>query len=902
MTSTDKKKIIEYIIPSVTAGLIFLMILFIKGMWPFGPSTIDYYDMGQQAVPYYYHNHDELFGLKSFVFDWYTNLGRVIPGLSEPSLFDLLFYIVPRDMILESMSLLMMFKIMVMALTMNLFITYINGRLPFTYRVMISAGYGLCGFVLINYTIPQWIDMASIVPLVLLFSQKALKEGRFAGLAVTIFLIMIDDYYFTLQALMFVFLIGGAYIATGRLFRKGEEKLYVTRLLAGVAIGLGISSFSWVPDIAYNLTSARFSIGSDEDGILEAYMSLLDSVQPSYLSRWFSLLGIAFCAALTVCGIIICIRKKRFATVIFCLVCLFMVTSQLFVESIHLILHFGSYVDYPVRNGFMIYCVFAGIAAGLYEGRGNEDDIRSHRMILLGAQILVPVIFAYAFSAWYSGHAGISDHTIFLISAGIMALCFAQDVFLVSYRGGRYGKYCFCMWAAQLLIFGIIMIGKPIYDSGYADDPEQEGEYIRITRQLVSGFGDRLPVGDDAATLRIKNPDTSLNSNYGMIMRRETLSGWTGLATADQITGAVAFGYSNQFTRMLDSGGTIFSDALMHITDVVSRQEQDDRLYEKIASLPVVTDHMTGETAEYHLYKNRFVMPYAIPVVDSTKLIDPDIDIVRFINSYAYAIGADRDIAAYVIQKPATSNEKGHETYSCEIRTDGKKTLYLKGNCMDKDYYNTRISVNGRAVKIPGIKEYDNELFPAHFNNNTVELGSFEDETASVFIDMDVSDPEMKFEYSIFAIDTEALADLCHKLSAVNETVSLGRRSIDISIDGNPGSYEGVLVPVSYNDGWSAVSDGDAVKIRDVSGLFMYVPAAGRNIHMTYFPVFMKTGIIISAVFAVAFAALVLASRKKEPAVCTADTLLSYVYILSFAAVFAIIYLIPVISAAIHLI
>ncbi len=82
----------------------------------------------------------------------------------------------------------------------------------------------------------------------------------------------------------------------------------------------------------------------------------------------------------------------------------------------------------------------------------------------------------------------------------------------------------------------------------------------------------------------------------------------------------------------------------------------------------------------------------------------------------------------------------------------------------------------------------------------------------------------------------------------------------------------------------------------------MYVPAAGRNIHMTYFPVFMKTGIIISAVFAVAFAALVLASRKKEPAVCTADTLLSYVYILSFAAVFAIIYLIPVISAAIHLI
>ena len=36
----------------------------------------------------------------------------------------------------------------------------------------------------------------------------------------------------------------------------------------------------------------------------------------------------------------------------------------------------------------------------------------------------------------------------------VFIICFAQDVFLVSYRGGRYGKYCFCMWAAQLLIFG----------------------------------------------------------------------------------------------------------------------------------------------------------------------------------------------------------------------------------------------------------------------------------------------------------------------------------------------------------------------------------------------------------------------------------------------------------------
>ena len=127
----DPRKITEYILPPAVTGLLFLTILAINGMWPFGRETIDYYDMAQQAVPFYYHNYDELHGVKSFVFDWYINLGRVIPGLSEPSLFDILLYLVPRSFILESMSLLMTVKIMAAAFSMNLFVRYVNKDLPY---------------------------------------------------------------------------------------------------------------------------------------------------------------------------------------------------------------------------------------------------------------------------------------------------------------------------------------------------------------------------------------------------------------------------------------------------------------------------------------------------------------------------------------------------------------------------------------------------------------------------------------------------------------------------------------------------------------------------------------------------------------------------------------------------
>ena len=112
----------KYIFPSLTVGVIYLIILALNGIWPFGKTTIDYYDMAQWSDLFYYHNYDMLHGAKSFVFDWYINIGRVIPGLNEPSLFDLFFYIVPRDHFLECMSLLMLIKIMVSALTMNIFI------------------------------------------------------------------------------------------------------------------------------------------------------------------------------------------------------------------------------------------------------------------------------------------------------------------------------------------------------------------------------------------------------------------------------------------------------------------------------------------------------------------------------------------------------------------------------------------------------------------------------------------------------------------------------------------------------------------------------------------------------------------------------------------------------------
>ncbi len=891
----QRQRIIKHIVPALVAGTVFMIILILNGLWPFGKVTIDYYDMAQWADVFYYHNYDELRGLKSPVFDWYLNLGRPIPGPGYMSLFDLTFLVIPRDRFLEAMSILMLLKIMAAASAMSIFLHYINSNLPDSIRVMLSAGYGLCGYVMVNYTAPQWVDMVILVPLLLMYVQEAVRTGRIMGLSITVFLLMIDEYYFAIQTIISIFLVGGAYLICtdkGGSWKDRVVQPNITSLAMGMLTGLAISAFSWLPNVVFGMSSARFGRGTG-GGLFEAYKGILANTEPAYLSRWFTLLGLAFPAALVAHQMIRWFKSRDWRKLAYAIVCIFMFMSQLLLESIHLLLHFGSYVNYPVRNGFMIYCIMAAIAAKYYSTKQDWGErVTSKGKLLLVAIEMIAVCFVtFGFNYCYKKGPTRTDHDILIFTMGVMALFSLIHFALIAIN--KY-DYSICVWCLELLIFGIIMIGKPIYNSPYGNDPEQEGDYIRIADQLVGNFRDELRVGDEAATLRIKNPDTSLNANYGEIMRRETLSGWTNLETEEQISGAISLGYSSQLTRLLDSGGNIFSDTILHITEAVSYQELDERLYKKISTTRVVTDYITGESRDYHLYQNRFEIPFVIPV---NKIPNSEHrDTVDLINEYASAMGAGNEIA-YKIDVPfSVTSDNGHEIYDYNIDISGHKTLYFTGRCVDTDYYNTRFSVNDIPIGIPSIKEYDNKLFPAHFNNNTVELGSFDNEAAHIRIDMDVSNRDQKYDFYLYVIDRDALDILCKSIPDI-ATVEQGKRSLKISLKGVASNYAGVMIPVSFDRGWRASVNGTSVDIMNVNGLFMYIPISPGNcdIYLSYFPPMMGLGIVIAVAGLIC---MVIYMRKfRDYTGCRINRILINIYKSAFVTAFVFVYMVPIVYA-----
>ena len=123
------RKLGGYVLPGAITLVVMCIVLIFKGIWPFGANRIDYYDNMQQVAPLYSHLWDVLHGEASLWFDWYTGLGTnvsmSVSAFSMLSPFNLLLLIVPRNLILESMSIYTIVKMVFMAVAMY---AYINRK------------------------------------------------------------------------------------------------------------------------------------------------------------------------------------------------------------------------------------------------------------------------------------------------------------------------------------------------------------------------------------------------------------------------------------------------------------------------------------------------------------------------------------------------------------------------------------------------------------------------------------------------------------------------------------------------------------------------------------------------------------------------------------------------------
>ena len=877
-----------YAIPGLITCAVIVFIYVFKGIWPFGANRIDYFDNMQQVAPLYAHLWDWMHGKASLWFDWYTgfgtNVSMSISAFSMLSPFNLLLYLFPRTLILESISILTLVKMIFMAVAMYAYINKKYNSLSYNMKVVFSLMYTFCGYtVLYGSCFTPWMDIVALFPLLMLAYENMMQTGKKLFYIIMVAIIFIINYYLGAMSLVYIFLISGAYVLL--MSKKEKIKEHAWNLGIGTVAGLGLSCFVLVPVMMQLSGSQR---GGSGQGIVSQYIGWIKSAiisdgQMAAFQRWMMLYGMAFAAAVIIMGLKKFKEEKN--TIRYMISLLLISLLPIVVEGINLMWHFGSYNGYTLRNGYIVAFTLITVAA-YFAQRMFEEVIADKKQIV--KQLVIFVVAAAVYAVIYNiipSNDIILAAFILFIAIFIAAFIFYNKKLKKDGIGFDFNTII-AIVAIEVFIGAYSLIGPPKF---YEYEPYQYGDYVQAANEVK----DSLDI-EESVTERIVNPDISLNANYPLILRRSAMSSFTAALQSDTQSYSKKFGYSKYFLWLLDSGGTVFTNSLFHVTQAVNVNELDSQMYTAVRS-----------DGDYTLYDANYKLPFAMSVNKNITRQDFSGNWEDLHNIFYKALTNDTQD---IVNGMSYTKKESSVIREYNVRADGKQAVYI--NIVDVNNRNTdanaswlissmHIYVNGEAVLVPTLGDVKNTAYFTDYNNNLVYLGTFENENFTIRVEYDDPWYLKVSEVSFAGLDMDKMQSLVDKHADDYCETSYTSDSLTVKLNGS-GVNNMALIPVVYSDNWNVKVNGKKVKAKSVCGLFTGVDIhAGENvIEMTFEPKGKKAGMLISLatlIMMIASALILKFTKLKVPALlkmCAA-----FIYLELYNIVIVAMFLIPVVAA-----
>mgnify|MGYP000868461104 FL=1 len=877
-----------YAIPGLITCAVIVFIYVFKGIWPFGANRIDYFDNMQQVAPLYAHLWDWMHGKASLWFDWYTgfgtNVSMSISAFSMLSPFNLLLYLFPRTLILESISILTLVKMIFMAVAMYAYINKKYNRLSYNMKVVFSLMYTFCGYtVLYGSCFTPWMDIVALFPLLMLAYENMMQTGKKLFYIIMVAIIFIINYYLGAMSLVYIFLISGAYVLL--MSKKEKIKEHAWNLGIGTVAGLGLSCFVLVPVMMQLSGSQR---GGSGQGIVSQYIGWIKSAiisdgQMAAFQRWMMLYGMAFAAAVIIMGLKKFKEEKN--TIRYMISLLLISLLPIVVEGINLMWHFGSYNGYTLRNGYIV--AFTLITVAAYFAQRMFEEVTADKKQLV-KQLVIFVVAAAVYAVIYNiipSNDIILAAFILFIAIFIAAFIFYNKKLKKDGIGFDFNTII-AIVAIEVFIGAYSLIGPPKF---YEYEPYQYGDYVQAANEVK----DSLDI-EESVTERIVNPDISLNANYPLILRRSAMSSFTAALQSDTQSYSKKFGYSKYFLWLLDSGGTVFTNSLFHVTQAVNVNELDSQMYTAVRS-----------DGDYTLYDANYKLPFAMSVNKNITRQDFSGNWEDLHNIFYKELTNDTQD---IVNGMSYTKKESSVIREYNVRADGKQAVYI--NIVDVNNRNTdanaswlissmHIYVNGEAVLVPTLGDVKNTAYFTDYNNNLVYLGTFENENFTIRVEYDDPWYLKVSEVSFAGLDMDKMQSLVDKHADDYCETSYTSDSLTVKLNGS-GVNNMALIPVVYSDNWNVKVNGKKVKAKSVCGLFTGVDIhAGENvIEMTFEPKGKKAGMLISLatlIMMIASALILKFTKLKVPALlkmCAA-----FIYLELYNIVIVAMFLIPVVAA-----
>lgn len=959
-SENNGRKILGYLFPGLITLLVMLIVLAAKGIWPFGSNRIDLFDNMQQVAPLYAHLWDAMHGKASIWFDWYTGLGTnvsmSISAFSMISPFNIFLYLCPRDYILEFISILTVIKTFVMSVTMYAFINKRYNELSYSVKALFAVVYAFCGYVLLYAScFTPWMDIVALFPLLMMALDVLEKTGKKLFYILMVAVMFIINYYLAAMSLVYILLVGGMYLIFRCDRKQRREKAW--DLGIGTFTGIALSAFVLIPVFAQLSQSQRTG---NTDSLTSQYLSWISN--PTF--RSFSLgeferimmfygMGLFFVIIFTgihrtmkAAGYKRNTEARKFNWYAISLIVIVIV--QAIAEGTNIIWHFGSYNGYTLRNGYIIAFTLICLACAYADEVFAYDKPDKIKAVI---QAVVTVIACAVMAVVYDKLPVNSYVAAFIFFIAVFAVMLILHIVgVVVMKNGYKISIVISLVAVEVFIGAFSMTGPPKF---YTYAPYQYGDYV----QLAVNATNNLEISESPVD-RITNPDLSFNANYPLIMKRGSLSSFTAALQKDTQKQTVRWGHSKYFLWALDSGGTVFSDALLHITEAVNVNKLDGSLY-------TLEKQGTGD-CEYDLYKANYQLPFAMVTNSNISLIDFNRDYTKlnaissgdatendynwntttkdwiylhnlmysalsgnseklvteygeFAGAKVYQVGESQVEDINAASDNSATDRPTQQTHVVKTYKDtikGRQAVYVSVadyNIGTSDanvsqlFRSLTITVNGKQIDIPTIGNVENKYYTTDYNNGLIYIGTFTDEEVEVQLDFarpldnngDVSVD--RYIFTMGGIDLDKMSALCAMYDNKQSEVTYTNNSVTVKVNGSK-TDNYAIVPIIKSDNWKVTVNGKECETKDIAGLFTGVAVnEGENeIVFTFSPATKNKALLISVLVLIVMIILMVVNHYKK--ICVPEWMKKcaggiYMFIIAVLAV--VMFAVPLIASII---
>lgn len=795
----------KYVITSIIILVILSIIYILKGYFPFGNESIIWSDMHEQITAMYYHFYDSIYNSKSLFVDFNSGgainfVGVLAYYILSPFTLIILFF--PRELIDNAVSIIVALKILLSGLTCLYFISKTFNKIDDNYKIILSLLYAFSSYSLTLYIITPWIDIVYLFPMLLLGLKKLLDLESSKLYIITLSISLICSFYITFIVLLFIIFSSFLYLY---IFKKENIKKAIFHLGVATIISILIASVILIPSFIQIFASQRASINLAEI-VNSKFGPLSDKIAYLFGST-----------ILIVFSLLILLNfKKHKKFTIFLFLNLLLLGLPLIIEPINKMWHFGSYVYFCYRYGFIVV-LFLIIGAGYY--LTNLDSTKKYPIIVskIIPLLLLIITFIVMFVIFYKYRFRIflaidsltfTRDKIALLSLFFVSLLIFITVLILFFTNKKENNFTiiflYIITISQILFNAYFYFNK--YDSNYLNNQYNWMEEIYDINLLKDKY-------------YVKETNRILISNYGMVSDIRTFSNFTSLVDKTNYETMIMLGYDSYGNDTEAIGGNLFTDIILAQKYIISDRKISDSYY-----------HYVNDIDNY-LYIYEFSnLPFGFVINNNSSIKNAK-------NSME---------ASNIIYNSITNNDNIFDIEKLDALENkyfisGKKRLYLD---IDFNINNKRNNYNLFDIYVNGNLLY--QSIPNTNRNGTLYLGEFLDEEVEIKI-VSLKENNIK-DINLGILDLQKIDDFLNNYGK-NVDIEFNHNKMIISTNGNNNDL--LFLPITYLDNYKC-STHEIFRVYDnFIGIKLH---DGENIiEISFIPKEFIIGIIISFIGIVFF-------------------------------------------------